>query len=142
MRFAHLFAFCCILGFCNLSLRPLFRILGVHVFAFFCILVVLQSARPVWGDASTKFTQRLCLLILSSGRAPEWSPTPPRKKIKLRAGPGGPDGGPGRPPGPPRHPKNHKKIRDFGPLGRFRGVTWTPFNRLSYSYKFYSFKKL
>ena len=52
----------------------------------------------------------LALLILSSGRAPEWSPTPPRKKIELRPGPGGPGGGPGSPLSPPPDPQRPQKI--------------------------------
>ena len=51
----------------------------------------------------------MCLfgvLILSSGRAPEWSPTPPRQKIKLRAGPGGPGDAPGGRFGAPRAPQD------------------------------------
>ncbi len=52
MSDAHFSAFVCILGFCNLPLRSLIRVFGVHVFAFFCILVILQSAPAgLGGDA-------------------------------------------------------------------------------------------
>ncbi len=47
--FARVFACFCILGFCNMFPRPVFGIFGVRVLCVFCILMVLQWARPVWG---------------------------------------------------------------------------------------------
>jgi hypothetical protein len=43
---AHIWEFVCVLGICKLPLRPLICIFEVR---FFCILIVLQLARPVWG---------------------------------------------------------------------------------------------
>ena len=96
--------------------------------------LVWPSFRPKSGSKS-KISGRIlkrALLILSSGRAPEWSPTPPRKKIKLRPAPGGPGeapGGPPSPPGPPKTTKNHKQskkhIQNFA---LFRG----PFSSAEY----------
>ncbi len=49
-----LFTFVCMRGFCNLLLRSFICTFGVHVFALFCMLVVLQFVRLVLADADAK----------------------------------------------------------------------------------------